>query len=368
MERLPDSSGRALLDPFHGEKACPLHYSPEDIEETESSSRRAELMFIPETEATYSREGGAGEFSTHRTLALFTESIVSLLSNAAFPQAMMDLLSLMGQTFPQAAPAVYISLAGSRCHAYSVLDGEEGGFSEARRILKTHSFSYTPVKVGGRPPLVLHRLDMPLTDTPGTRVVLCINSGIHDSIFRQWVKILTPAVGKLVNHERLLHLAYRDGLTGLLNYRAFEETIRVEQDRARRYETTFSVMMADIDWFKKINDGFGHQIGDLVLKSLADRITRCVRKSDRVFRYGGEEFAVLLPHTVIGKAKSLAERIRLMVEKTEFVAGLHITISVGISQYRDGLSGYDIVKLADKGLYLAKERGRNRVETVKGGA
>lgn len=324
-------------------------------------------MFITEADALYSRESsGTGEFTGHRTMALFTESIVSLLSSTTFPQAIIDLLSLMGQTFPQAAPAVYISMTGSGSRAYSVLDGEGGGLSEARRILGTHSFSYTPVLVGGHPPLVLRRLDMPLMDSQGTRVVLSINSGIHDGIFREWVKILTPAVGKLINHEILLNLAYRDGLTGLLNYRAFEEMIKAEHDRALRYKTTFSVMMADIDWFKKINDGFGHQIGDLVLKSLAERMTRGVRKSDQVFRYGGEEFAVLLPHTAIGKAGSLAERVRFMVEKTEFVAGLHITISIGISEYKDGLSSYDLIKQADKGLYLAKKRGRNRVEVLKG--
>ena len=326
-------------------------------------------MFIAEAEALHGREGsGTGELTRHRTLALFTESIVSLMSSNTFPAAMIDLLSLMGQTFPQAAPAIYISMTGSPSHAYSVLDGAGGGFAEARRILGNHSFSYTPVKVGGHPPLVMNRLNMPLVKAAGARVVLSINSGIHDSMFREWVKILTPAVGKLINHEILLHLAYRDGLTGLLNYRAFEEMIRAELDRARRYTTTFSVMMADIDWFKKINDGFGHQIGDLVLKTLADKLNRCVRKSDRVFRYGGEEFAVLLPHTVIGKARNLAERVRCMVEKAEFVAGLHITLSIGISEYRVGFSHYDLIKQADKGLYLAKERGRNRVEVLKGGS
>ncbi|HPV30293.1 MAG TPA: GGDEF domain-containing protein [Deltaproteobacteria bacterium] len=324
-------------------------------------------MFITEAEAVHIREGGAAEDLTrHRTLALFTESIVSLLSSTTFPQAMIDLVSLMGQTFPQAAPGIFIATAGSEGQAYSVLDADSGGLAEARRILGTRHFSYTPVLVGGHPPLVRRRLDIALMNSQETRIVLSINSGIHDGIFREWVKILTPAVVKLINHEILLNLAYRDGLTGLLNYRAFEEMIRAEHDRAKRYGTTFSVMMADIDWFKKINDGFGHQIGDLVLKSLAERLSRGIRKSDRAFRYGGEEFAVLLPHTAIGKAKNLAERIRLMVEKTDFVAGLHITVSIGISEYMDGLSHYDLVKQADKGLYLAKKRGRNRVEVLKG--
>ena len=168
-------------------------------------------MFIAEAEALYGREsGGTGELSRHRTLALFTESIVSLMSSNTLSAAMIDLLSLMGQTFPQAGPAVYITMTGSQSQAYSVLDGAEGGFAEAKRVLGNHSFSYTPVKVGGHPPLVMNRLDLPLMETAGARVVLSINSGIHDGMFREWVKILTPAVGKFINHEILLHMAYRD--------------------------------------------------------------------------------------------------------------------------------------------------------------
>lgn len=306
------------------------------------------------------------DLSQNRSLALFTESIVSLLSSPSLNNAMIDLVSLMGQTFPQAAPALYVTMCGSQAQAYSVLDRLRDGPDDAGRVLGSRHFSYIPVTVGGHPPLIRHRMDMLLMDTPITKVVLSINSGIHDGIFREWVKILTPAVVKLMDHEMLLHMAYRDGLTGLLNYRAFEEMLHAEQDRAQRYQTAFSVMMVDVDWFKKINDSYGHQIGDVVLKSLANRITRCVRKSDRVFRYGGEEFAIILPHTGIQKAGKLAERIRYIIEKTGFIAGLHITISIGISEYKEGLETCDLIKQADKGLYLAKKRGRNRVEIMKG--
>jgi diguanylate cyclase (GGDEF)-like protein len=324
-------------------------------------------MYSTESEATHIREGRSkGAFTKHRTLALFTESIVSLLSSATFPQAMTDLLSLMAQTFPQSAPALYVGMPGLRSRAFSVLSRSGGGQLDARRVLKTSSPSYTRVRVGGHPPLLMNRVDRTLVDIPGARIVLSFNSGIHDGIFHEWVKILTPAMGKLVKHEILLGLAYRDGLTGLHNYRAFEEMIRSEHDRAGRYGTTFSVMMADIDWFKKVNDRFGHQTGDVVLKTLAQRMTASVRKSDRVFRYGGEEFVILLPHTGIDRAAQLAERIRLMIEKTEFVSGLRITVSIGISGYRDGLDPHDLVRLADQRLYLAKELGRNRVEVARG--
>jgi diguanylate cyclase (GGDEF)-like protein len=306
-----------------------------------------------------------GDLARNRSLALFTESIMSLLSSPTAHGAMIDLVSLMGQTFPQAGPALYVMLYGSETQAYSVLGYEQGGTEDATRVLGSTSFVYTSVPVGGHPPLMGRRIDLVLVDTTKTRVILSISSGIHDGIFQEWVKILTPAVSKLMDHEVLLHMAYRDGLTGLLNYRALEEMLKSEQDRASRYGTSFSLMMVDIDWFKKINDTYGHQIGDVVLRSLADRVNACVRKSDRVFRYGGEEFAILLPHTGIAKAGKLAQRMRFEVEHTDFIAGLKITVSIGISEHREGLSAFDIVKQADRGLYLAKEKGRNRVEVMR---
>ncbi|MBN2299091.1 MAG: GGDEF domain-containing protein [Deltaproteobacteria bacterium] len=307
----------------------------------------------------------AGEYNRSGTLALFTESMVALLSSKNSHHAFMDLVSLMGQTFPLSAPALYIDNIGFHAGVYTMIERTGGGDQEARKILAGKPFSYNKVLVGGHPPIVHHRIEFLLMSTPGMKAVLCINSGIHDDIFREWVKILTPAVVKLMDHEMLMHMAYRDGLTSLLNYRAFEEMLKAEQDRASRYDTTFSVMMIDIDHFKKVNDTFGHPIGDIVLKTLSDKLTDCVRKSDRVFRYGGEEFAVILPHTGLAKAKKLAERIRCTVEKMSFIAGLHVTVSIGLSQYNDRLTSLDLVKQADRGLYLAKNRGRNRIGIMK---
>jgi diguanylate cyclase (GGDEF)-like protein len=323
-------------------------------------------MMIREARALKEKPGFVmGDLAQSRSLALFTESIMTLLSSPTSHGAMIDLVSLMGQTFPQAAPALYVCIYGSETQTYSVLGYEHGGAEDANRVLGSSSSAYTAIPIGGHPPLIGHRIDLYLMDNSKTRVTLSINSGIHDGIFREWVKILTPAVTKLMDHEALLHMAYRDGLTGLLNYRALEEMLKSEYDRAARYGTSFSLMMADIDYFKKVNDSFGHQIGDVVLRSLAERITGCVRKSDRVFRYGGEEFAILLPQTGIAKARKLAQRIRFLVEQTSFIAGLSITVSIGISEYRDGISAFELVKQADRGLYLAKERGRNRVEVMR---
>ncbi|HOO45742.1 MAG TPA: GGDEF domain-containing protein [Deltaproteobacteria bacterium] len=307
----------------------------------------------------------AGEYNQSGTLALFTESMVALLSSRNSHQAFMDLVSLMGQTFPLSAPALYIDNMGFHARVYTMIERTVGGDHETRKILGTKACSYNKVLVGGHPPIIHHRIEFLLMSTPGTKIVLCINSGIHDDIFREWVKILTPAVAKLIDHEMLMHMAYRDGLTSLLNYRAFEEMLKAEQDRASRYDTTFSVMMIDIDHFKRINDTLGHPLGDVVLKTLSEKLTECVRKSDRVFRYGGEEFAVILPHTGLAKARKLAERIRLTIEKMRFIAGLHVTVSIGICQYNDGLTSDDLVKQADRGLYLAKNQGRNRIGIMK---
>ncbi len=307
----------------------------------------------------------AGENTRSRNLALFTESMVSFLSSKNSHQAFMDLVSLMGQTFPLAAPALYIESPGFPGRVFTMLEPGGGGEHEAEKVFGKKHYSYEKVLVGGHPPIARLRKDYSIMNTTGARVTLCINSGIHDEIFREWVKILTPAVAKLMDHELLMHMAYRDGLTGLFNYRAFDEMLRAEEDRSSRYRTNFSLMMIDIDHFKRVNDGYGHPIGDMVLKALAEKLGQCVRRSDRVFRYGGEEFAIILPHTGLEKARKLAERIRTTVERMSFIGGLQITISIGISQYSDGVTPGDLVKRADMGLYLAKNRGRNMVGTVE---
>lgn len=301
------------------------------------------------------------EQSRHRPLALFTESIMSLLTSTGSHSAFTDLVSLMGQTFPLASPALYVTVNGEP-GAYSVLAAGDGGTCDAGRVLGSERYAYTRVLAGGQAPYHPSRVDIALVRSPYAQVILSINPGVHEEVFREWVKYLTPALAKLMDHELLLNMAFRDGLTGLLNYRAFSEILVVEWERARRYRTTFSLMMIDIDHFKLINDKHGHPVGDQVLVSIASRLQGRLRKSDMVFRYGGEEFMVLLPQTGVYKAGLLAERIRGHVEKMRFAGDIRSTISVGVCQYRDGQTTSDLVKQADSGLYLAKGRGRNRVE------
>jgi diguanylate cyclase (GGDEF)-like protein len=316
-------------------------------------------------ESTNSKKLRSGKHAGNKPLALFTESIMCLLTGQNIHSAFNDLVSLMGQTFPQSSPALYTELKGFYKQVYSVLDSDDGGGIEALRILGSDRVSYSKVIVGGTAPYNSNRIDLHLLSTVHSHIILSINPGIHEDIFREWANYLTPAVAKLMDNEVLINMAFRDALTGLLNYRAFSEIFESECERARRYKTTFSLLMVDVDNFKKINDTYGHPVGDIVLNSIANRLQGRVRKSDLVFRYGGEEFMIILPQTGIYKAGLLAERIRAVVEKMKINGDLSATISIGISQYDDGLTPDDLIKQVDMGLYLAKGKGRNRVEYYK---
>jgi diguanylate cyclase (GGDEF)-like protein len=164
----------------------------------------------------------------------------------------------------------------------------------------------------------------------------------------------------------LLEMANRDGLTGLYNHRYFQETISKDFKKALRYKESFSCIMFDIDYFKKFNDTYGHQTGDVVLKTLGGLVKNLMRDSDLAARYGGEEFALLLYHTVASDAYQIAERLRKTVEQHKFQADdlvLSVNISVGVaSYYHPEISdAKTLIECADKALYKAKEEGRNKV-------
>ena len=156
-------------------------------------------------------------------------------------------------------------------------------------------------------------------------------------------------------------LARCDGLTGLLNHRMFQETIRAEYDRVKRYGNHVSLVMLDIDHFKKFNDTYGHPVGDEVIKMVARTLKAMVRSTDRAFRYGGEEFAVVLPETSPENGALLAERIRRHIEADRSVKGLVITVSIGVGGVIVSETPEACIKRVDGALYCAKETGRNRV-------
>jgi len=166
-------------------------------------------------------------------------------------------------------------------------------------------------------------------------------------------------------HDRLERLAVTDGLTGLMNHRKFQERLAEEFLRASRHTAVFSMLLGDIDYFKRVNDTYGHPAGDAVLKAVAGAMTKAARKVDLVARYGGEEFAVLLVQTDLAQAPIFAERIRKAVAEMKIVwqgQVIPVTISIGIATNTvDAADREGLIAAADRALYAAKHSGRNRV-------
>ncbi len=173
---------------------------------------------------------------------------------------------------------------------------------------------------------------------------------------------------KLAN-DSLRELAFRDGLTGLYNHRYFQEVLESELVRARRYDHPLSLLLIDIDYFKKVNDRYGHPAGDQVLQEVSNTMVKLVRRCDMVARYGGEEFAIILPETGLTSAKVLAQRVRRGIEQMEINYNDHtlsITISCGIASCEKNQEQWagrnELIEKSDQALYKAKKNGRNRVE------
>lgn len=184
-------------------------------------------------------------------------------------------------------------------------------------------------------------------------------------LFFYW---LVGLIGKRIesNEKELQALATCDGLTGLYNHRFFYKKFQEELERARRFNHTVSLLMLDIDHFKSVNDTYGHQAGDAILRGLSELLKDRIRAVDWVCRYGGEEIMIILPETDILGTEQTAEELRIMIEKNPFDIGngqhINITVSIGIANYPlDAQEVSLLVSAVDKALYKAKEDGRNRV-------
>ncbi len=168
--------------------------------------------------------------------------------------------------------------------------------------------------------------------------------------------------------EKLQKLAITDGLTKLYNSRSFYSQLELEVDRFNRYRHPLSLLLLDIDNFKVYNDSYGHLEGDKILVRFSQIIKSCLRANDSAYRYGGEEFTVILPETGGERAKTVAQRIRKSLESEKFRPEsdkeVKITISIGVTQYfpKEELSSF--IQRADKAMYLSKQSGRNRVSVM----
>jgi len=161
--------------------------------------------------------------------------------------------------------------------------------------------------------------------------------------------------------HNLEYVSRTDPLTKLNNRITLNEALQREMSRFERYGTRCSVFILDIDHFKKVNDRFGHLTGDKVLTELADILSNRMRKQDVLGRWGGEEFLIIAPHTDLSNARTFAELIRKSIDQHQFDEVGHITVSIGISEFKTGASIKDVINNADKSLYKAKAGGRNRV-------
>lgn len=205
-------------------------------------------------------------------------------------------------------------------------------------------------------------------------MVDAINTSLlHRFILKPWDNeyFRVQMLEALANHSTLRAkreletLSITDAVTSLKNHRYFQDRLRLEVERSLRHKHPLALAMLDIDHFKTINDRYGHPVGDLLLRALAQRILDQLRSIDIVARYGGEEFVIIMPDTQHEDAINVAERIRKTFEKNEFqfphISPIKVTLSVGVASLGDAIkSAPDLITAADTRLYQAKRQGRNQ--------
>jgi diguanylate cyclase (GGDEF)-like protein len=208
------------------------------------------------------------------------------------------------------------------------------------------------------------------------RLELIPRSGWHNPLIIELgvaiAMVLAMLMGKFVSifaqqsamQQKLKYLSDYDGLTGLYNRRKLDESLGRECAQADRIGADLSIILIDIDHFKRINDKLGHAVGDQVLAEIAHRIRDNIRQNDIAGRWGGEEFLVLCPGTDLTGAATLAEKLRDIVARQELVPGVSSTASFGVASYRNGAPTLSLFNQADEALYLAKNGGRNQIQVA----
>lgn len=241
-------------------------------------------------------------------------------------------------------------------HSKPHLDAAKRSFS---KNYKTTSCLIAPLICHGRVVGVLN-----LTDRKGHPAFSNEDIAVVE-LFRQ---LIGASLGNISLFEKTQKQAKTDGLTGMLNHRSFYEALEAELRRSQRYGGQLSVIMADVDNLKPINDTHGHRAGDMAIKQVSRRMSACIRQIDAAARYGGDEFAVILPNTSLEDSIMVAERMVEMVSGTPMVweqNEIPLSISVGVGQYGSETCPGDVTKGTDKALYAAKQAGKNNVKVFQ---
>lgn len=186
----------------------------------------------------------------------------------------------------------------------------------------------------------------------------------HQEILEIFSTQMSMLLANIASRERIVNLAETDDLTGIWNKRYFRRQLPQEVERARVYALPLSLMIFDVDDFKQINDSFGHTLGDVVLSELCGAVRETLRPPDVFARFGGDEFALILPHTDLAGARAVADRImkkvNLLTIPADDEGAIKCSISIGIADWEPGLSAQELVRRADEKLYLSKRGGKNR--------
>jgi diguanylate cyclase (GGDEF)-like protein len=223
-----------------------------------------------------------------------------------------------------------------------------------------HMVGWAPVMSEGR------QVGLVLVGVDVTRISQALMTLLYAIVATCFAFILVSGLIAFKTASSFEKTAVTDGLMGIYNHKYFKQRLEQEVAKSHRYAQQTSLVMLDIDYFKKVNDTFGHATGDLVLKNLARWVVDSSRNTDVVARYGGEEIGIILTHTGLAGAQEFAERLRLkisqqVIKDPEEDAEFRVTVSVGVAQAEKGVSMLDLIKRADAALYYSKRTGRNRV-------
>lgn len=186
----------------------------------------------------------------------------------------------------------------------------------------------------------------------------------HGRLERSITQLKVENIERQRAAEELEKLSIIDPLTSIYNRRKFNKLLASEVERSKRYQTNLSIIMCDIDHFKKINDTYGHDVGDEALKVFSEKINENIREVDMFARWGGEEFMILMPNVSIDNAYSVAEKLRKVIASTEVKKLDSITASFGVTDLHEDETAESFIKRVDQAMYKAKNNGRNNVARI----